>query len=96
MHHRGRNGGKADETRPDGPAVDHHDHDPIVELEYYGRGVSAEIIMAKLKANGIACYGQAEPRPIAIAYDAIGQTAESVHVFQSDLEKARAIIAEES
>jgi hypothetical protein len=97
MHHRGRNGGKADETRPDGPALDHHDHDPIVELEYYTTGLQAEVVVAKLKANGIACYSQLEPRAFGVAYTPLGDMAsQSVHVFQSDLDKARAIIAEES
>ena len=92
MHHHGRKGGDAARD-PDG--VDHHDHDPIVELEYYGRGVTADIVMGKLKANGLSCYSQAEPGAFAVAWDPLGKSAQSVHVFQSDLARARALIEDE-
>ncbi len=102
VHHHGRNSDDAPRdpgaTGPSatGPsAVDHHDHDPIVELEYYGRGITADIVLAKLKANDIPCFSQNEPGAFRVAWDPLGKTSSSVHVFKSDLEKARALLAED-
>jgi hypothetical protein len=97
VHHHGRKGAESGDPRAEAAAVDHHDHDPIVELEYYNTGLAAEVVVAKLKANGIACYSNLEPRAFGVAYTPLGDAAsQSVHVFQSDLARARALIAEEA
>jgi hypothetical protein len=94
VHHHGR---KHDDGARDPDAVDHHEHDPIVELEYYRSGVSAEIIAAKLKANDIPCFTQRSANGLGLgAYSGLGQTSEAVFVFQSDLARARVLAEQES
>jgi hypothetical protein len=92
VHHHGR---KDDDAARD-PDAAHGDHDPIVELEYFRWGVTAEIVAAKLKANDIPCFTQAATYGFNVAYGAFGQPSESVCVFQSDLARARALVEEEA
>jgi hypothetical protein len=90
------------QNRPDGPrgrpyplpvAVDHHDHDRIVELTRVPTRFEADMLIAKLQSAGIqatARYGDADGWvPQLAAFGGNG-----VMVFDSDLEKATALIAE--
>jgi hypothetical protein len=73
--------------------VDHHDHDRIVELISVPSRFEADVLIAKLQANGITAspnYGDAGGYLPRVA--AFGNHA--VMVFDSDLEKAREIIAD--
>jgi hypothetical protein len=74
-------------------AVDHHDHDRIVELIRVPSRFEADVLIAKLEANGITAtpiYGDAGgylPR-----FSAFGSHA--VMVFESDFAKASELIDE--
>ncbi len=93
VHHHGR---KHDDGARDPDTVDHHDHDPIVELEYYRWGMTAEVVAAELNSNDIPCFTQRSPSGLGLGYGARGETSESVLVFQSDLARARVLAQEES
>jgi hypothetical protein len=75
-------------------SVDHHDHDRIVELTRVPTRFEADVIVAKLEANRIT----ATPR-----YSDAGGWApqfaqfggHAVMVFDCDLEKATALLADE-
>ena len=72
--------------------VDHHDHEKIVELTRVPTRMEADILIAKLHANGIDAMGE---------YGDIGGWApniggaqgHAVMVFENDVERARELIA---
>ncbi|HEX4492482.1 MAG TPA: DUF2007 domain-containing protein [Acidimicrobiia bacterium] len=78
--------------RDDG--VNHHDHDKIVELCRVPGRFEADVIVAKLRANGITAstsYADAGgylPRGGLLGGD-------QILVFDSDLERAQTILDEE-
>jgi hypothetical protein len=73
-------------------AVDHHDHDRIVELTRVPSRFEADTLIAKLRAYGITAsgrYGDAGGMaPQISALSGFG-----VMVFESDLEQAAGVIA---
>lgn len=75
-------------------AVDHHDHDRIVELTRVPSRFEADALIAKLQANGItasARYSDAGGWAPQLAQFG----GHGVLVFDSDLERAAALIAAE-
>jgi hypothetical protein len=75
-------------------SVDHHDHDRIVELTRVPNRFEAGVIVAKLQAEGIrasARYGDADGWAPQLAW----YSGNAVMVFESDLEKAAALLPKE-
>lgn len=73
--------------------VDHHDHDRIVELIRLPSRFEADVVIAKLEANGITAspnYGDAGGW--APQFSTFGSHA--VMVFESDVAKASELIDE--
>jgi hypothetical protein len=72
--------------------VDHHDHERIVELTRVPTQFEAEVLIAKLHANGIDAIlrDAGNVVPHFSIFDGHG-----VFVFDGDLERAAAVIAEE-
>jgi len=68
--------------------------DKIVTLEAYYDPMLAEIILGRLKANGIPCFLADENTLAANPFynQAIGGV--KIKVFEHDLEKCRAILAD--
>jgi hypothetical protein len=72
--------------------INHHNHEKIVEMTRVPTRVEADILIAKLKANGIDAMGQ---------YGDVGgwgpnlglAQGSAVMVFENDVERARALIA---
>jgi hypothetical protein len=73
--------------------VDHHNHDRIVELARVPTRFEADVLIAKLQANGITAspsYGDADGwAPQLSVFGGHG-----VMVFESDLAKATELIDE--
>lgn len=73
--------------------IDHHDHDRIVELTSVSSRFEADVLIAKLEANGITAsanygdFGGYLPRNSPIG-------RHSVMVFESDFAKASELIDE--
>jgi hypothetical protein len=73
--------------------VDHHDHDRIVELTRVPSRFEADLLIAKLEANGITAspnygdFGGYLPRVAAIG-------SHAVMVFESDFARASELIDE--
>jgi hypothetical protein len=72
--------------------VDHHDHERIVELTRVPTQFEAEVLIAKLQANGIDAIlrDAGNMVPHISMFDGHG-----VWVFDGDLDRAAAVIAAE-
>jgi hypothetical protein len=75
--------------------IDHHDHEKIVELTRVPTRPEADLMLAKLKANGIDAApstgdadGWAPQYGLAQGY--------AILVFENDVVRARALIQEEA
>ena len=74
--------------------VDHHDHDQIVELVRVPSRFEADVLVAKLEANGITASARHnDAGGWAPQFSMFGGHA--VMVFDCDLDRAAALIAEE-
>ena len=72
--------------------INHHDHEKIVELTRVPSRVEADILIAKLKANGIDASGRyADADGWAPQFGLLD--GYGVLVFENDLERARSLIA---
>jgi hypothetical protein len=75
--------------------VDHHDHDAIIELIRVPSRFEADVLIAKLEANGIkASPGYGDAGGYLPRVSAFGNHA--VMVFESDFAKASEIIADDT
>ena len=75
-------------------AVDHHDHDKIVELIRVPSRFEADTMVAKLQANGITASARySDAGGWAPQFSTFGGHA--VMVFDCDLEQATALISAE-
>jgi hypothetical protein len=93
VHHHGRN---HDDGARDPKAVDHHDHERIVTAVECQTRFEADVIATKLQSIGITAQAQHTDSPYA--RNAIGLAIDDYHhvlVFESDLARAQAIIAED-
>jgi hypothetical protein len=76
-------------------AVNHHDHDKIVELTQVPSRFEADTLVAKLQANGITASARyADAGGWAPQFSMFG--GHGVMVFDSDLEQAQALIGDDS
>ena len=72
--------------------IDHHDHEKIVELTRVPTRTEADVLIAKLKANGIDAMGEYGDIGGWGPHIGIAQ-GNAVMVFENDVERARALIA---
>ena len=72
--------------------IDHHDHEKIVELTRVPTRTEADVLIAKLKANGIDAMGEYGDIGGWGSHIGIAQ-GNAVMVFENDVERARALIA---
>jgi hypothetical protein len=72
--------------------IDHHDHEKIVELTRVPTRTEADVLIAKLKANGIDAIGEYGDAGAWMPHLSLGQGC-AVKVFENDVERARALIS---
>jgi len=73
--------------------VNHHDHDAIVELVRIPNRVEADVLVAKLQANGITASVRYGGLGTMVPYPSLAD-GNTVLVFDCDLERATAVMNE--
>jgi len=76
-------------VRKDG--IDHHDHDAIVELVRIPNRVEADVLAARLEANGIRASVRYGGLGTMVPYPSLAD-GNAILVFDCDLERAAALI----